>query len=217
MSVSGVSGAVNNDYTNSYSTSTKKTTEAAVENKPEQTQAETSGVVYEKSNNEGVTQKTTYTPNTALVNKLKADADAQTAQLRDLVQKLISGQGNAIGMASEDDVWSFLASGNYTVSEAAKIQAQQDISEDGYWGVKQTSERILDFAKALTGGDPSKIEDMRKAFKTGFEQATGAWGKELPDISHQTYDAVMKGFDNWAEEANKNAQETQTNPVEAQN
>ena len=214
MSVSGVSSAVNNDYTNSYVTNTKK----AAETKTEQIQAETSGVVYEKSNNEGVTQKATYTPNTALVNKLKADADAQTAQLRDLVQKLISGQGNAIGMASEDDVWSFLASGNYTVSEAAKIQAQQDISEDGYWGVKQTSERILDFAKALTGGDPSQIEKMRDAFKKGFEQATGAWGKELPDISHQTYDAVMKGFDDWASEAEKaanNAQQTQTNPVEA--
>lgn len=215
MSVNGVSSSVGSDYTNSYSTGTKKTAETAVESKAEQTQAENSGVVYEKSNIEGVTQKATYTPNTALVNKLKADADAQTAQLRDLVQKLISGQGNAIGIASEDDVWSFLASGKYTVSEAAKIQAQQDISEDGYWGVKQTSERILDFAKALTGGDPSQIEKMRDAFKKGFEQATGAWGKELPDISHQTYDAVMKGFDNWAEESTKKAQEVQTNPTEA--
>ena len=84
---------------------------------------------------------------------------------------------------------------------ATKAQAEKDISEDGYWGVKQTSERILDFATALTGGDPSQIEKMRAAFKKGYEQAEKTWGGKLPDISKQTYDAVMAGFDKMAEEA----------------
>ena len=67
-----------------------------------------------------------------------------------------------------------------------------------WWGVNQTSERILSFAKALTGGDPDKIEEMREAFEKGFKEATKSWGKELPEISQKTYDAVMKGFDEWA-------------------
>ena len=67
--------------------------------------------------------------------------------------------------------------------------------------MKQTSGRILDFATALTGGDPSKIEDMRKAFKKGYEQAEKTWGGELPEISKKTYDAVMAGFDKMAEDA----------------
>ena len=113
-----------------------------------------------------------------------------------MVEKLISGQGNALGKA--DDIWSFLRTGDFTVDAATKAQAQADIAEDGYWGVEQTSERILDFAKALSGGDPSKVEELREAFEKGFKDATKTWGDELPEISQKTYDAVMKKFDDWA-------------------
>ena len=91
--------------------------------------------------------------------------------------------------------------GTITVDEATAKQAQEDISEDGYWGVKQTSERILDFAKALTGGDSSKVEDIRTAIEKGFSEAAKLWGDELPEISQKTHDAVMKGLDEWAKQA----------------
>ncbi|MBQ3104714.1 MAG: hypothetical protein IJC59_02495 [Lachnospiraceae bacterium] len=174
---------------------------AVSEKKPaEKTAAEETGVVYEPSKEAVDSTKKTYTPNTDLINKLKADADARTAQLRSLVEKLITGQGNAIGSA--DDIWSFLRTGNFTVDAATQAQAQADIAEDGYWGVEQTSDRILDFAKALSGGNPDKIEELREAFEKGFKQATDTWGDELPDISQKTYEATMKKFDAWAEEAN---------------
>ena len=108
-------------------------------------------------------------------------------------------QGQTFNNAN--DMWRFLASGKFEVDEATKLQAQKDIAEDGYWGVNQTSDRIIDFAKALTGGDPSKIEDMRDAFKKGYEQAEKTWGGKLPEISQKTYDAVMAGFDKMAEDA----------------
>lgn len=144
-----------------------------------------------------------YTQNIDLVNQLKADAEARTSQLRSLVEEMMTKQGVTFGIANsgdEDDIWKFLAKGDFTIDEAARLKAQEEISENGYWGVKQTSERILSFAKALTGGDPSKIEEMRAAFEKGFSQATKAWGQDLPSISNDTYDAVMKGFDAWAEE-----------------
>lgn len=164
-----------------------------------------SGVVYEPSK-QTASAKKTYTPNTAVINQLKADAEARTAQLRSLVEKLMAGQGNAIGTADDTSIWSFLRTGNFTVDAATRAQAQADIAEDGYWGVEQTSSRILDFAKALTGGDPDKIEEMREAFEKGFKQATEAWGDKLPDISQRTYDATMKKFDDWAAEAQKMAE-----------
>ena len=68
-------------------------------------------------------------------------------------------------MAKADDMWSFLAGGNFTVSADVKAQAQADIAEDGYWGVNQTSDRILDFAKALSGNDKSKAQELADAFK----------------------------------------------------
>lgn len=131
----------------------------------------------------------------AIIDKLKADQEAQQKKLLDIVRKTISGQGKAI--ASADDMWKFLASGNFTVDAKTKAQAKKDIAEDGYWGVEQTSDRILDFAKALSGNDPKQADKLLNAFKKGFDQATKAWGKKLPDISQRTYDAVVKKFEAW--------------------
>lgn len=113
--------------------------------------------------------------------------------MEDIVHKLIAGQGDAYGKAN--NIWQFLASGNFTVDPATKAQAQADIAEDGYWGVNATSDRIVDFAVALAGDDPEKLEEMRAAFQKGFDQATKTWGGQLPDISQRTYDAVMEKFD----------------------
>lgn len=158
------------------------------------TEKNDTGVIYEKSSEKTdntVTKKT----NTALVEKMKADAEQRTAQLRSLVEKMMTKQGAAIGTA--DSMWSFLAKGDFTVDAATKAQAEADIAEDGYWGVEQTSDRILDFAKALSGNDPDKADMLLDAFKKGFEQATGTWGDKLPDISQRTYDAVVEKFENW--------------------
>lgn len=161
--------------------------------------AEAAGVVYEPSKDAQTAKSATtakkYQADPQLVEKLKADAEARTSQLRSLVEQLIGGQGKAIGQA--DDMWRFLAGGDFTVDPATKAQAQADIAEDGYWGVEQTSDRILDFAKALSGGSPEKMNDMLEAFKKGFEKATSTWGDKLPDISQRTYDAVIKKFEDY--------------------
>lgn len=162
------------------------------------------GVVYEKGTD--TSSKTIYAKED-VVARLKADADARTAQLKSLVEKMMSQQGVKIGEA--DDMWKFLASGDYTVTPEVKAQAQADIAEDGYWGVEQTSDRIIEFAKALVGDDPEKAESMRAAFEKGFKAATKSWGRELPEISQKTYDAVMKKFDQWAGVDKTEASETE--------
>ena len=191
MNVNGIT-SVQSAYAG-YSASAQKATEESTVAKTTDTAAET-GVIYEPSKETKVTKK--YKPDTALIQKLKADADARTAQLRSLVEQMMVKQGKAYGDAN--DIWSFLAKGNYTVDPATKAQAQADIAEDGYWGVEQTSQRIIDFATALTGGDPSKVDEMREAFKKGYAMAEEKWGGELPEISKQTYEAVMKKFDELA-------------------
>lgn len=156
---------------------------------------ESVGVVYEKS--EVTSGATSKADRSALIEQLKADTEKRVQQMKDLVTQMMTQQGKAIGQADPDSIWSFLASGDFTVTAEVKAQAQADIAEDGYWGVTQTSDRILEFAKALTGGDPEKAEQMFEAFEKGFRQATGAWGKELPDISQRTYEAVKEKFDAW--------------------
>lgn len=183
-----------NNYA-SAAASTVATDSKASSKKTESSKNDTAaGVIYEKgsSDKSNSSQKT---QNSALIAKMKADSDSRISQLRGIVEQMMSKQGAAIGKA--DDMWSFLAGGNFTVSADVKAQAQADIAEDGYWGVNQTSDRILDFAKALSGNDKSKAQELADAFKKGFDQATKAWGGKLPDISQQTYDKVLEKFDNW--------------------
>lgn len=193
MSVNGVTStqAVNAySYTSTGTMKENTSAETASTEKAEET-----GVVYEPSKEAQTgSVKKSYTPDTNLINKLKADAEARTAQMKSLVEQLMSKQASTFGAAS--DIWQFLRKGEYTVDPATKAQA--DIAEDGYWGVNQTSDRIISFATALTGGDPDKIEQMREAFKKGYEQAEKTWGGKLPEISQKTYDAVMKKFDDLA-------------------
>lgn len=187
MNVNGISNQTNT-YAAYKSTEQKA---AATETEGKQTEA---SAVYEPSKDAKKTDTvTTKQKNEAIISRLKADAEARTQQLQQLVQQMISKQGNAYGQAN--DMWKFLASGNFTVD--AQTKAQADIAEDGYWGVKQTSERIFDFAKALSGGDMDKMKEMQAAFEKGFKQATKTWGKELPQISQDTRSAVNKLFEDF--------------------
>ena len=198
MSVNGVTStqaAAAYSYNSTSAAKEKTSAEEATTKTTEDT-----GVIYEHSTDTNTSStKKTYKPDTALINKLKADADARTSQLRSLVEQMLGKQATTYGNAN--DIWSFLRSGNYTVDPATKAQAQADIAEDGYWGVSQTSDRIIQFATALTGGDPDKIEAMRDAFKKGYAQAEKTWGGSLPEISQKTYDAVMEKFDKLAADA----------------
>ena len=196
MSVNGVTSTQAAAAYSYHSTSAAKEKTSAEEAKTTTT-AEDTGVIYEHSTAAKTSStKKTYTPDTNLVNKLKADAENRASQLRSLVEQMMGKQANTYGNAN--DIWSFLRSGNFTVDPATKAQAQADIAEDGYWGVNQTSDRIIQFANALTGGDPDKIESMREAFKKGYAQAEKTWGGSLPEISQKTYDAVMEKFDKLA-------------------
>ncbi len=198
MNINGISNEpISTDalYTKNASTTAAASTAAATTT----TTAEDTGVVYESTVNEKTdSAKSIYTQNTDLVNKLKADAEQRVASFRQMVESMLLKQGKVFQNA--DDMWKLLAKGDFTVDRATAEAAQAEIAEDGYWGVEQTSDRILSFAEALTGGDPEKMEEMREAFIKGFKQATGAWGQDLPDISQKTYDAVMEKFDNYGKE-----------------
>ncbi|MBQ7506584.1 MAG: hypothetical protein IJT05_04570 [Lachnospiraceae bacterium] len=190
---------INTNY-NSYQTAAVNTSSAKVEEKAAEKNAGDVGVTYEKSENFG---KATYSINKMsaedranLVSQLKADQEKQQAGFLSLVQKTIGGQIGAISMSSED-MWKKLASGDFTVDAATKAKAQEDISEDGYWGVKKTSQRLFDFASALAGDDPEKMKKMQDAMQKGFDQATKTWGKDLPEISGNTLDAANKLFDEY--------------------
>ena len=148
----------------------------------------------EFSNDSQVTKKMSDSERAALVKSLKADMENQTARFTNMVMQMFQKQG-ITGLAVQgDNLWKTIASGNFTVDAQTKADAQAAISEDGYWGVKQTSQRLFDFAQALAGDDPEKMKEMQAAIEKGYKQAEEAWGGSLPSISGETYKAVNDLF-----------------------
>ena len=109
--------------------------------------------------------------------------------MANLVKKML---GQQIGEG--ENIWEKLRTGDFTADEETVKQAQADIAEDGYWGVEQTSDRIVQYATALTGGDPDKLDSMIAAFEKGYAEAEKTWGDTLPELSQRTREAVMKKF-----------------------
>lgn len=155
-------------------------------NKTENNKNENGAAVYDKSHLSADDRK-------AIVAQLKADQEKRQSQLTDLVHNMLNTQTNTFGQAN--NIWQFLAKGEYTVDAETQKKAQEAISEDGYWGVKQTSDRIVSFATALAGNDSKQLEKMRDAFLKGYKQAEKTCGGKLPEISQKTYDAVLEKFD----------------------
>lgn len=191
------------DINSNYTSVTAGYTAAKTESKTETAAAAENAVAEAVKKEDGFvksepTKPVTYKPDMKKVESMKAELKGNMSAFRQMVQGLFNTQGN----------YSVDATGglkalfeNLTVDEETKLAAQQAISEDGEWGVEATANRILDFAKAISGGDPEKIELLRKAVEDGFKAAEDLWGGKLPEISYKTRERVMEGFDAWAKEA----------------
>ncbi len=220
MNLSGV-----NARTTSYSDieatttpNTKPDTSASETDKKDP--ATSDGAVYDKTPADS-DQKATYKINkmsaeqrAELVKKLKSEQTNRENQLLDIVNKMISKQANTFTKA-DDNFWKIFTQKSINIDpdtnfESIKAKAKEDISEDGYYGVKQTSQRLFDFASALAGDDVDKMKDMQKAMEKGFKQAEKLWGgdKKLPKISYETKDAVNKMFDDYYKSKEKITEDT---------
>ena len=121
------------------------------------------------------------------VDALKAAADQRYENLLALVKQLLNKQGET----------SKRALGIEKSNAESVAEAQIAISEDGEWGVKAVSDRIVQFAIAASGGDKGKYETLKAAIDKGFQQAAKALGGELPGISQETYKETMRKLDAW--------------------
>jgi len=131
----------------------------------------------------------------ATINRLWKETDHAGNALRKLIASALgiedaNGQGFWVNRAK-----------SFNISDADRAQAQSLISEDGYFGVQQTTDRIMSFAKALVGEGASdeQIEKMRAATQKGFDEVAKLFGgfDKLPDVTKKTHEAVMAAFDNW--------------------
>ncbi|TKX31325.1 hypothetical protein [Campylobacter estrildidarum] len=71
-------------------------------------------------------------------------------------------------------------------------ELKQLVSEDGFFGIENTANRIADFVINGAGNDVDKLKEGLEGIKKGFEQAEKMWGDKLPQISQDTMEAAIK-------------------------
>jgi hypothetical protein len=87
-------------------------------------------------------------------------------------------------------------------------EAKALVSEDGYFGVAKTSEKLADFVLSGGGNDLEKLKSGREGIIKGFKDAEAMWGDKLPDISQKTIDKALEKIDKKIEELGGNAIDT---------
>ena len=190
MSVNGIS----NSQSTAYSPVSSKTTTAADKTKSESVSSKDAGVVYEpsKATESAGSKVKDYS---SIAKKMKGELNTKNQQLQNLVNQLLSKQANKYTKLSQ--LFEDVKNGRISVDPSTVAQAQKGIADDGYWGIEQTSDRLVSMAQALSGGDASKADKMIAAIKKGFDQAAKAWGGKLPDICQKTIDAATKKMEDW--------------------
>lgn len=81
------------------------------------------------------------------------------------------------------------------ITDMTPDEAKALVSEDGYFGVSQTSARLSDFVLNGGGDDIEKLRAGREGIIRGFTEAEKLWGGKLPDISYETLDKALAKID----------------------
>ncbi|MFY9142309.1 hydrogenase-4 component G [Sulfuricurvum sp.] len=74
-------------------------------------------------------------------------------------------------------------------------EAKALVSEEGFFGVSQTSARLSDFVLSGGGDDLEKLRSGREGIIRGFNEAEQLWGGKLPDISYETLNKALAKID----------------------
>ncbi len=135
-----------------------------------------------------------YAVNIGVVEEMKKSMDQKME--KSFLQMAIDALGeHQVGI--KNALEKILAGKGEEITDEMIEQAKEDVAEDGYFGVEATANRMVDFAKAISGGNPEKVELLKNAFLDAFDQAAEAWGDELPEISQKTKDRTLELFDEW--------------------
>ena len=128
--------------------------------------------------------------------QIKDNANAMMFKSTSIQVNIMSSQDNFA--QNYQDFQSFLGDIGYTggaIAELSQDEAAELVSEDGFFGITQTSERIANFVINGSGGNESTMRAGREGMLLGFAQAEQMWGGELPEISQKTMQAAIEMVD----------------------
>ncbi|MEA2050869.1 MAG: hydrogenase-4 component G [Campylobacterota bacterium] len=81
------------------------------------------------------------------------------------------------------------------ITELSEEEAKELISDDGFFGVENTSQRVADFVFSFAGDDLDILQQGRDGIVQGFEDAKQMWGDDLPEISYETQEKTLALID----------------------
>ena len=81
------------------------------------------------------------------------------------------------------------------ITELSVDEAKDLVSENGFFGISQTSNRVSDFVFSFAGEDLELLEKGREGIVQGFEEAKKMFGGELPEISYKTQERTLSLID----------------------
>ncbi|MDN5088348.1 hydrogenase-4 component G [Aliarcobacter butzleri] len=81
------------------------------------------------------------------------------------------------------------------ILQLSQDEATQLVSEDGFFGVTQTSDRVAGFVLSFSGDDLELLQKGREGIVKGFEEAEKLFGGQLPEISYKTQERTLALID----------------------
>lgn len=81
------------------------------------------------------------------------------------------------------------------ILQLSQDEATQLVSEDGFFGVTQTSDRVAGFVLSFAGDDLELLQKGREGIVKGFEEAEKLFGGQLPEISYKTQERTLALID----------------------
>ena len=82
-----------------------------------------------------------------------------------------------------------------SLNELSSDEADDLISENGFFGIVNTADRIASFVLNGAGDDVERLKAGREGAAKGFEDAKKIWGGELPEISQKTIEKTLETLD----------------------
>ncbi|MFY4843146.1 hydrogenase-4 component G [Aliarcobacter butzleri] len=81
------------------------------------------------------------------------------------------------------------------ILQLSQDEATQLVSEDGFFGVTQTSDRVAGFVLSFSGDNLDILQKGREGIVKGFEEAEKLFGGQLPEISYKTQERTLALID----------------------
>ena len=109
-------------------------------------------------------------------------------------------QNNILSFLSGDEVegefsLSDIGYEGKAITELSTEEAAELISDEGFFGIEQTSQRVANFVLNFSGDNLEILKQGRAGIVQGFEDAQKMWGGELPEISYQTQANTLELID----------------------